>query len=111
VVAEDMADTSSLDEIVRRIAEVAGPDRVILFGSHARGDARPNSDYDLLIVGPSELPRWRRTVALYAALSGVEAPYDLVWYTQAELDDWAGVRSHFATTAQREGQVLYEKPR
>ncbi len=37
-------------EIVRRIVEVTDPDKVIVFGSRARGDRRPNSDVDILVV-------------------------------------------------------------
>ena len=43
-------DQAVLDEIARRIVEVAQPERVILFGSAARGEMRPNSDVDLLVV-------------------------------------------------------------
>jgi len=39
-----------LPEIIRRIVAAIDPDRIILFGSHARGQARPNSDYDLLVI-------------------------------------------------------------
>ena len=45
---------STLDEIVRRIVEVAEPEKVILFGSTARGDANPHSDLDFLVVKECE---------------------------------------------------------
>jgi predicted nucleotidyltransferase len=41
---------ASLDEIIRRIVEVAAPERIILFGSAARGEMGPNSDLDLLVI-------------------------------------------------------------
>ena len=44
------ADENVLDEIVRRLVDAVDPDRIVLFGSRARDDARPDSDYDLLIV-------------------------------------------------------------
>ena len=41
-----------LPEITRRIVKTSDPDKVILFGSHARGDASPDSDLDLLVIAP-----------------------------------------------------------
>ena len=45
-----------LAEIVRRLVETYRPERVYLFGSHARGDAGPDSDYDLMVVVPNQTP-------------------------------------------------------
>jgi uncharacterized protein len=55
------------DEMVRRIAEDFKPQRIILFGSHARGEATEDSDYDLLIIAPSSEPRRRRSVPHHSA--------------------------------------------
>jgi len=53
-----MADVEkAIEEMTRRIVEAVHPDKIILFGSHARGDAGPDSDVDLLIVGPSRIAR------------------------------------------------------
>jgi len=99
-----------LDEIVSRICEAVHPDRIVLFGSHAREEGGPGSDLDILVVAPSSLPRWKRTPALYRRLAGLGVPKDIVWWTPQEIEEWRGVRSHFITTAVREGRVLYEKP-
>ena len=99
-----------LQEIVRRIVEVANPDRIILFGSRARGDARPDSDYDILIIGPSdEKSAYRRVCEIYKALWGLKTAEDIVWITPQEIDDWVNVTSHLITRALREGQNLYER--
>ncbi|MBP8952465.1 MAG: nucleotidyltransferase domain-containing protein [Armatimonadetes bacterium] len=98
-----------LDEIVRRIREAVDPDKIILFGSRARGDAGPDSDYDILIIAPSDQPRWRRSAPLYSTLAGLGAPKDVVWWTRPEADDWRNVKSHFVTTAMREGRLLYAR--
>lgn len=99
-----------LDEIVARIREAVEPQRVVLFGSHARGEGRPDSDLDILIVAPSPLPRWKRTPPIYRLLAGLGVSKDLVWWTPEEVSEWRGVRSHFINRALREGRVLYERP-
>ncbi len=98
-----------LDEIVSRICELASPERIVLFGSRARGAAGPESDYDILVVAPSAEFPWRRTPPLYRALAGLGAPKEIVWWTPEEVAEWSGVRSHFINTALREGRVLYER--
>ncbi len=94
--------------ITQRIVERFHPLRVILFGSHARGEADSDSDYDLLIIAPSDKPRWQRTVPVYRALAGMGVPKDIVWWTPEEIAEWDGVKSHFINTVLREGKVLYE---
>lgn len=99
-----------LAEIVARIRNAVRPERVVLFGSRARGQGGPASDFDILIVGPSSLPRWKRTPPIYRLLGGLGVPKDIVWWTPEEIEEWRGVRSHFISRALREGRVLYEKP-
>ena len=102
-------DKAVLDEIVRCLVEAVDPDRIILFGSRARGDSRPGSDVDLLIVKDSVERPGRREVRAYQALRGMGFPKDILWYTPQEIEDWAGVRNHVISRALREGRVLYEK--
>jgi len=97
-------------EMVGRIREAVRPERIILFGSHARGEGSRGSDVDLLIVAPSGLPRWRRTPSIYRLLAGLGVPKDVLWWTPEEIEEWRGVRSHFINTVLREGKVLYERP-
>jgi len=99
-----------LQQMVDRIRQAIDPHKVILFGSRARGDATPDSDFDLLIVAPSDRPRWQRTPPIYRLLAGLGVPKDVVWWTPEEIAQWRGVKAHFITTALREGKVLYEKP-
>ena len=97
------------DEIVRRIVAVADPDKIILFGSRARGEADEESDYDVLVVAPSSEDPWRRAVPIHRALRGVPASCDIVWRTPEEVDRWRGVPSHLLTRATREGLTVYER--
>jgi predicted nucleotidyltransferase len=98
-----------LDQITSQIVAHFDPQRLILFGSYARGDAREGSDLDLLIVAPSDEPRWRRAVPVYRLLVGLGVPKEIVWWTPDEIAEWRDVRSHFIYRALREGKVLYEK--
>jgi len=98
-----------LEEIVRRITATVQPERIVLFGSRARGDARPGSDYDLLVIRQSAEPRHRRAVPLYAALADLPIEVDLMVYTPEEVREWSGVRQAFVTTALRQGRTLCER--
>jgi len=66
-----VVDANLLQEIVRRLVEAIDPDRIILFGSRARGDARPDSNIDLLIVKDTDQPAYRRAIPAYRALSAM----------------------------------------
>jgi len=102
-------DETMLREIVRRLVEAIDPDRIVLFGSRARGDPRPDSDLDLLIVKDSDEPRHRRAIPAYGALAGLGIPTDIIWRTSAEIAEWSRVPNHVTTRAVREGKVLYER--
>ncbi len=99
---------AKIDEMVRRIVAAVNPDKIILFGSHARGDAGPDSDVDLLIVAPTEVGFFERALPVYKALRGMGIPKDIIWATPDEVEDWSRVKSYVLTTAVREGKVLYE---
>lgn len=98
-----------LDDIVHRIVEAEHPERVILFGSRARGAARPDSDFDLLVIKESQLPRYRRSAPLYTKLADLPVEVEVMVYTPEEVQEWSAVPQAFVTTAIREGKVLYER--
>ena len=103
-------DAKLIDGVVRRVVETIRPEKIILFGSRARGDAQPDSDLDLLVIADSTQPRYRRSALLYGALSDILAPMDILVYSPEEVEEWKNVRQAFVTTAVREGKVLYENP-
>jgi predicted nucleotidyltransferase len=103
VVNEEM-----LHEVVERLVAAVSPERIILFGSRGRGDARDDSDVDLLLIGASG-DRRGQEVRAYQALGGLRCPADILWYTPQEVNGWAGVRNHVVSRALREGRVLYER--
>ena len=98
-----------LREIVKRIVEAEHPERIVLFGSRARGTARPDSDFDLLVIKRSTQPRYRRSAHLYTILADLPVEVEIMVYTPDETAEWKAVPEAFVTTAIREGKVLYER--
>ena len=109
--------------VARAVGEVVHPDRVILFGSRARGDFTPDSDIDLLIItdsGPVSQQMYQRTSA--AAHRTVEALYgdlisvDLLRMSERAFHDGRRARNHVAGQAVRDGfdtngdKVTYDNP-
>ena|SRR5271157_1602925 len=96
-----------------RLVEQFRPQRVILFGSQARGTADARSDVDLLVICPFD-SKWenRRTlmVAMYRALRGLEMATDVVVLTPEEFERGRQIPGTVARPAWREGRVLYEAP-
>jgi predicted nucleotidyltransferase len=99
-----------VQQIVGQVLASAQPERIILFGSRARVEANPRSDFDLLVIQPSNQPRYRRAGPIYRALASLPAEVDVVVYTPEEVEEWRSVPEAFVTTAIREGKVLYERP-
>ena len=102
---------SEFSTLIARIVEVIRPERMVLFGSHARGEAEAHSDVDLLVVADSDRPRYERAVPIYRAVSYLPLEVDILVYTPTEVRAWSRVDQAFVTTALREGRVLYERPR
>ncbi len=98
-----------LKEIARRIRTAMHPERIVLFGSRARGEADEHSDFDLLVIRDSDEPRYRRAAPLYTLLADLPAEVEVTVYTPQEVKEWSEVPEAFVTTALREGKVLYER--
>lgn len=105
----DRVDDKVLQEMVNRIVGAVDPERIILFGSYASGVPKRGSDIDILVVMHSDLPRYKRSVPIYEALSGMLIPKDILAYTPDEIEDWSDVPQAFITTILKSGKVIYEK--
>ena len=100
-------DQSILDDIIRRIVEVAQPEQIILFGSAARGDMNRHSDVDLLVVKDGA---HRRHLAkrICKSLHGAGAPVDVVVVTPADVKRYKNSHALIIKPALQEGRVVYE---
>ena len=97
----------TLDDIIRRVAEVAEPERIILFGSAARGEMNRHSDVDLLVVKDGSDLR-RLTARIYRRLYGVGAAVDIVMVTPQDVERYKDSHALIIKPALREGTVMYE---
>jgi predicted nucleotidyltransferase len=106
--AASMVHSPVIDQAVAILVREARPQRVILFGSHARGDIHTDSDIDLLVVERSGPDRRQEMVRLRRSLSPLRAPVDVVVHSSQAVEDWGGVPGTFLHAVLREGQVMYE---
>lgn len=98
-----------LNDYVDKIVESVDPDVVVLFGSHARNQAVPESDIDLLIVHSGTKRRDVQRQA-YFALTGRSIPVDIIVRSPAELQERLSWPDPFVSNLVKEGKVLYGKP-
>ena len=98
-----------IQEASRRLAEQFQPQRIILFGSHARGTADERSDVDLLVVCPIPDSRRRLMVEMDRALRGVGFARDIIVLTPEEYERDRHIPGTIARPAWQEGKVLYER--
>jgi predicted nucleotidyltransferase len=97
-----------LAEVVRRLVEAYQPERIYLFGSKARGDHGPDSDYDLLIVVPDDAPSERRRGRLaYEVLRGTGAAADVLVCTHSYFEPRRSLKASLPGTVLREGRLLH----
>jgi predicted nucleotidyltransferase len=101
--------TAPIAEMVRRIAERFAPERIILFGSHARGDAAEDSDVDLLVLFREVEEPHQRAAEMYSALIGCRLPKDIVVSTTARFERYRNVVNTVYWPAAREGKIVYER--
>lgn len=98
-----------LDDVVRRIAELFSPEKIILFGSRARGDAGPDSDIDLLVLFSEVSDPYKRAVELYASLVEFSGPMDIVVSSISRFERYRNVANTVYWPAAREGKILFER--
>lgn len=99
----------TIARMVRRIVRRFHPERIILFGSHARGTAGPDSDVDLLIVMPVSGSRIEQEIEISLALGDFSIPKDIVVTTPEDFRWRKHVPGTIERPADREGRILYAR--
>jgi uncharacterized protein len=101
--------TDQIPEITRRIVETSHPEKIILFGSYARGTIGPDSDLDLLVIIPGVKHPRQESIRMRRALRGLLAPVDIVIATPDQIRRLGNTDGLVYQSALREGRVLYER--
>jgi predicted nucleotidyltransferase len=97
-----------LAEVVRRLVTVFHPERIYLFGSCARGEAGPDSDYDIMVVVPDSATQERKSSRLaYEVLWGTGVAADVLVWTQEAFEKRLHLRASLPSTVLSEGRLLY----
>jgi predicted nucleotidyltransferase len=101
-------DQKLLDEIVRRVLRVTGPERIIMFGSASRGLMTRDSDIDLLVVETSPCNVREKSVEVREALRGLGLPFDVIVMSSERFRETKNVIGGIAYPACKYGKVIYE---
>lgn len=104
-----MISQETLQEATRRLIENFSPQRIILFGSQARGTADDQSDVDLLVVTNFVGKRRTLMVEMDRALRGLGIARDIIVITPEEFERDSEIPGTIARPAAREGRILYER--
>ncbi len=95
--------------IIDRILSISSPEKIILFGSYARGEATADSDVDLLVVYANLTKKRPMAVAIRRALADLMISKDVIVTTPKEIEDYGDMVGTVLRPALREGQILYER--
>lgn len=101
--------SAMIEWIAGRIAEKVRPEKIILFGSYARGNPTPESDLDLLVVAENDLPRPARSRWVRETFDWIPTAMDVVVYSPEEMAKWRQAAASLVAAVEREGVVLYER--
>jgi HEPN domain-containing protein/predicted nucleotidyltransferase len=104
-----VADDPFLIAATRTIVDRFAPERIVLFGSRARGDHQPESDYDLIVVLETPLERGERDDAIRDVLPDADQGVDVIVYTPAEFEISRHDVGALAFAGETEGQILYDR--
>lgn len=101
-----MIDDELISEAAGRIRAAAPRSRILLFGSHARGDAGPRSDLDFLVIEETVDDPGAESVRLRRSLRGLGIFADIVVISERDAEEWRDVRGSLVHAALSEGRVL-----
>lgn len=99
---------TTLREVTRRIVETARPQRIVLFGSAARGQLTADSDLDVLVIMRGPVHRRQTAQKIQRSLHGVALPVDVVVVTEEDVENSAAGGFSILRPALEEGQLIYQ---
>ncbi|HTG59009.1 MAG TPA: nucleotidyltransferase domain-containing protein [Terriglobia bacterium] len=105
-----LAELKLFEQIAAAIVDYFRPRRVVLFGSHARGEARPDSDVDLFVEMEAQGSPPERSAAVSAIFGLRPWSLDVVVYTPEEVERLRGIHGTLLSVIEAEGRLLYERP-
>lgn len=91
-------------ELLKQAAPLA---TILLFGSHARGDAKADSDLDFLVIEPEVKARRKEMARLTDAVRSLRVPVDVLVVSKKTFDEWRDVPGTVISAAASEGKILY----
>lgn len=103
-------DENLIQEITRTIVEAFHPNRVILFGSRARGDHRPDSDIDIFVEMEAPGKRYERRIQIGQLFPLRWWAMDILTYTPAEVAERRDSYATLVPSIEQEGRLLYQRP-
>jgi len=98
-----------IDKMVRRIVKEFKPEKIILFGSYARGTPTRDSDVDLLIIMPVSGSKREKRIEIGVALHDIRIPKDIIVATPDEVERRKNLVGTIIRPALEEGKVLYAR--
>ncbi|MBK6608675.1 MAG: nucleotidyltransferase domain-containing protein [Leptospiraceae bacterium] len=105
----ELISEKKIQEIVNKISKHYFPEKIILFGSYAKGNPELSSDLDLFIIKDSALPRYKRSIEVRRLLFGSMIPIDLLIYTPKEIENQKDRKYSFVREVLNTGRVVYER--
>jgi predicted nucleotidyltransferase len=102
-----MVSLDDIEKLCQKIARTYDTEKIILFGSYARGTATKDSDVDLLIVANIDMPPVERCCAVRKVLADFPAGFDLIVKTPAEYEKWRRIVNHIVYFAEKYGRTIY----
>ena len=101
-------DEAKIKKIAETIVKMTHPKKIYVFGSHAKGTARPESDLDLLIIAEMPGPKNKRSLAIRRLFPNRDFSLDVFVYHEDEYNEEVGIANTLATTVAREGKIIYD---
>ena len=104
-----MTHEEKIDQAVKLLCNAAQPKKIILFGSYARGDAKHDSDLDLMVIFENKINRHAEMVRLRRILSPLRMSIDVIVVIEEKFNYWRDTIGHLYNEVSKEGKVIYEK--